>query len=154
MVLNSISPYCRSPSRCWTMKSHAFIPRCVAFYSHYVLHILSFCSSSEIVPSVIGWVFVNMVNLMRWPFTCLTNPNENMRFIGLTLKTYNNSSFFCLGRSARQFSGWPSARTNAPSQFARFWAIIKMLANNVWVRFCHLFKLNHPCRDVNAGSFN
>jgi hypothetical protein len=29
-----------------------------------------------------------------------------------------------------------------------------MLANDVWVRFCHPARLNHPCSYVNVGSFN
>ena len=153
-MLNPIGVYCCSPFRCGTVKANAFVSRCVAFYSHYVLHILSLCSGPKIVPSVIRWVFVNMVNLMHRPFPRLANPNENMRFIGLPLKTYIDAPFFLFRSSSSQFPSRSSARSYAPSQFARFWVIIKMLANGVWVRFCHFSKLNRPCSNVNAGSFN
>ena len=148
MILNPISFYRGSPPRCRTVKSNTFMSRCVGLNSFDILHVLSFCGRPKVAPPIVKWVFVNMVNLMRRPFPRLANPNENMRFIGFSLKTHINAPFFFFRGSSSQFSSRSSARSYAPSQFARFWVIIKMLANGVWVRFCHFSKLNHPCSNV------
>jgi hypothetical protein len=154
MILNSITPYRRSPLTRGAVKSNALVARGVAFDPRYVLHVLSFCSRSDIFPSIIGRIFVDMVNLMRWPFTCLANPNKYVRLIRFASKTYVNSPFFFFRSRPGQFSRWPSTGTYAPSQLARFWAIMKILANDVWARFRHMINLNNPCRNVNVGSFN
>ena len=136
------------------MESNALMPGRIAFYCLYIPHVLSFCGCPKVVPPIVEGVFVNMVNLMSRPFSRLANPNKNVRFVNFFAKANIDAAFFAFNRCASQFSSGSTARANAPSQFSRLRAIIKMLANGVRIRFCHLANLNHPYTNVNVGSFN
>jgi hypothetical protein len=108
------------------------MPRGVAFNFSYVHHVLGFCSAAKVAPSVVGWILVNVVNLMRRPFPRHHSPNNSMRFIQPTFYANQNSPIF--GFMPGNIAGLPAPRRwNAPYQMARFWVIFKKLVQCGWI---------------------
>lgn len=110
------------------VKTNTFVTRCVRFMKGDVPHIFRFGCQSQIAPSVVGRIFINVVNLLVGPFTSLHSPNNSVSTVQFTAYANGNSPFFTMSNASRNISGFAPSRTkNLPYQIAGFWVIIKKI---------------------------
>ena len=119
-----INIYVSSPFFSLNMPANSFVSRSVTFYFSYVHHVLRFCCAAKIAPSVVGWVLINVINLMRGPFSRHHSPNNPMRLIQTPV--YANQNPPICGFMPSNISGFSTSRRwDAPYQTTHFWVIFK-----------------------------
>lgn len=119
-----VNSYVGSPFSSLNMPANPLVSGSVTFYFSYVHHVLRFCSTAKIAPSVVRWVFINVINLMRRPIPRHHGPNNPMRLIQPTFYANQNPSL--CGFMPSNISGLSaSCCWDAPYQIARFRVILK-----------------------------
>ncbi len=146
----------RGPSTRKFMEIHSAKSRFICRRSFSVFHVLPLRRFTQIVPSVITGISIAVVNLIRWPFSCLMCPYQNMRTNVPTTKNYDLSPTFACYR-ATSFITWFnfSGVSKFPSEYSGFFIIRKALAyfsriNIDWFSHDNGI-LMFPCAIFNTG---
>jgi len=108
---------------------HALKPTCIATCGGSIAKVFRGAGLSQVIPSVITSVVINMVNLQLWPIACHPKPYDTMNEVAPTVDSYAPSQ--CSIRM------WPASYLpnldlfsvrDAPSKITIAWAIIEQLA--------------------------
>ena len=119
-----------TPLLCGLAKSDAFRPRSVRFGDCYVPHILAFGGETKIAPSIVRWIFVNVIYGLLGPRTCHHSPNNSMSLKNSVLNANQNSTgrVFASGRVAGLAA---SSSMDFPCQNTCFWVIVKKVVESL-----------------------
>lgn len=104
--------------------SNSFDARGIGRNVRYVPHVLSLRGFAQIVPAIIAWVLVLVINLICRPNSGHNSPRDPMGFIKLTANSDQNSAI--RGLAPGNFPHLNSATgPDFPSQMSCLWVVVQ-----------------------------
>lgn len=126
VIIFAVRFYIRSPFPCWPMQTNTFVARGVRFVNSYVSHVFSFTCQTKVAPSVIRRIFVNVINLVGRPFSCLHGPYNSVGAVLFASNPNSNSTFFAVSHAPGNVARFaPTSGCNFPYKLPGFWVILK-----------------------------
>jgi hypothetical protein len=132
----TIYSYICAPFLSLFMPAHTLKSGCIRFCNGYVLHILPLRSLAKIIPSIIGGIFIFVIDLALRPFPRHHRPDDHMGTNDLAPYAYRDPAV--RGDTPGSISRLSaSCRWNFPKQFARFRIVAEHLMELGWGRSVH-----------------
>jgi len=151
IISDSLVLYAREKFLRSRREAHSFVACFVVFLRTSISMVLRRSRLTQVIPSVVRLIFVNMVNFVFGPFSCHPKPDDAVHHVFLSPNSYFYASagllktgYFSYGSSYRKF--------NFPAQFSSVSVIAKKLSDllrgkiSVCVFMCHVSMI--PPEDV------
>lgn len=145
-----VNPNPNRPCLSWLVKIHSLVTRCVVFSGPYIHHVLGFSRFSQIAPTIIKRILIDVINLMNGPSASHHGPNYPMGSMQLAVDSHRDASLAICGAAGNIAYISSSASKDFPRQNARFWIIIKNAAQLFGVNLFHQVNLPGDWLGVNA----
>ncbi len=94
----------------------------------HVLKIHRLAYVAQVCKAVVGFVAVNVVNVLLWVFACHVQPRKPVGVMPLALKANDSIAKGNVHNSGDIANGLPAAEPDAPSKYTRFGIVVKKLA--------------------------